>query len=138
MEGQLNGKRVAILATDGFEQSELLEPRKALKDEGAETFVVSNKSGKINGWNKTSWGTSVAVDMTLDEATAGNFDALMLPGGVMNPDHMRADPKAVEFVREFVDSGKPIAAICHAPWMLVEADACRGRRMTSYHSIRPT
>src|ERR1700733_3024277 len=123
----LNGKRVAILATDGFEQSELLEPKKALEEAGATTQVVSPNSGKIKGWNHKDWGKEVPVDVTLDSAKADQFDALVLPGGVMNPDQLRMNPKAVEFVKQFTKNGKPVAAICHGPWTLVEADAVRGK-----------
>ncbi len=132
----LQGKKVAILATDGFEQSELLEPRKALKEAGATTQVVSPKEGKIKGWNMKEWGQEVPVDMSLDSANAEEFDALLLPGGVMNPDHLRMDKKAVEFVREFAESGKPIASICHGPWTLVEADTVEGKTMTSWPSLQ--
>ncbi len=133
---KLTGKRIAILATDGFEQAELLEPRQALLEAGAETFVVSIKSGKIKGWNKTDWGQSVEVDLTLDKAKSENFDALVLPGGVMNPDKLRQDKSAVEFVRSFVESGKPIGAICHGPWTLIEAAGVSGKTMTSWPSLK--
>jgi protease I len=132
----LQGKKVAILATDGFEQSELLEPRKALDEAGAQTQVVSPNAGKIKGWNHKDWGKDVSVDMKLDSADASSFDALLLPGGVMNPDQLRMNPAAVDFVRHFVDNGKPIAAICHGPWTLVEANAVRGRTLTSWPSLR--
>jgi len=136
MASQLQGKRIAILATDGFEQVELVEPRKALDNAGAETVVIAPKSGEIKGWNHTEWGGSVHVDRTLDQAKPQDFDALLLPGGVMNPDHLRMDPKAVNFVRNFVSSGKPVAAICHGPWLLVEADAVRGKTITSWPSVK--
>ena len=132
----LRGKRIAILATDGFEQVELTEPKKALEDAGADTFVVSPKNDKIKGWNHTEWGEEIPVDVHIDSAHAGDFHALLLPGGVMNPDHLRMNPRAVNFVRQFVDAGKPIAAICHGPWTLVEADAVRGRTMTSWPSVK--
>lgn len=131
----LQGKRVAILAADGFEEVELLEPRKALDDAGATTQVVSPKEGKVKGWNHTEWGTDVSVDVELESANADDYHALLLPGGVMNPDHLRMDPKAVAFVKKFVNAGKPIAAICHGPWTLIEADAVRGRTLTSWPSI---
>ena len=131
MAQTLNGVRVAILATDGFEQSELLEPRKALDDAGARTEVVSLKSGKIKGWNHTEWGDTVAVDKTVDSADAKNYDALLLPGGVMNPDKLRTDPKAVAFVKAFFEAKKPVGAICHGPWTVIEAGAANGRTMTS-------
>ena len=135
-DGTLQGVKVAILATDGFEQVELTEPRKALEQAGAETRVVSLKEDNIRGWNFTDWGQSVPVDVALDHARPQDFDALMLPGGVINPDKLRMEPKAVEFVKAFFDAGKPVAAICHGPWMIVEADKARGRRMTSWPSIR--
>lgn len=136
MASILQGKRIAILATDGFEQVELLEPRRALDEAGAITEVISPKEGKIKGWNHTDWGNEVPVDVPLKEAKAGDYHALLLPGGVMNPDHLRMDPEAVSFVRHFVDSNKPIAAICHGPWTLVEADAVRGHTMTSWPSLK--
>lgn len=135
MASNLNGKKIAILATDGFEQSELTEPRKALEQAGAKTIVIAPRSGSIKGWNHTDWGQSVKVDQTLDQANPNEFDALVLPGGVMNPDHLRMTPKAVDFVREFAGSGKPIAAICHGPWTLIEAGVVKGKTMTSWPSI---
>lgn len=133
---KLNGKRVAILASDGVEQVELTEPRKALEETGATVQLVSPKSGKIKAWQHDKWGDELDVDLTLDEAHAESFDALMLPGGVMNPDHLRLEPKAVQFVRAFFQAGKPVAAICHAPWLLVEANVVRGRTVTSWPSLR--
>jgi protease I len=133
---QLQGKRVAILATDGVEQVELTEPRKALDAAGAHTVVVSPKSGSIKGWDHDHWGQSIGVDQALDTAREDQFDALMLPGGVMNPDTLRMNDRAVQFVRSFFDVGKPVAAICHAPWMLVEADVVKGRTITSWPSLR--
>lgn len=132
----LKGVRVAVLATDGFEQSELLEPRRALDEAGAKTEVVSLKSGEIKAWNHTDWGQSVAVDKTVSSVDAKNYDALLLPGGVMNPDKLRMDPKAVAFVKAFADAKKPIGAICHGPWTLVEAGAAKGRKMTSWPSLK--
>lgn len=132
----LNGKRIAILATDGFEQVELMEPRKALDKEGATTVVISPKSGEIKGWNLKEWGDKVKVDKTLENANPNDYDALVLPGGVMNPDHLRMEPKAVNFVRQFVATGKTVAAICHAPWTLVEADVVRGKTVTSWPSLK--
>jgi protease I len=129
-------KRVLILATDGFEQSELIEPRKALEDVGIETVVASPKTGSIKGWNHTDWGESVPVDASLDSVKAEDFDALMLPGGQMNPDKLRMEDRAVELVEEFHDAGKTIAAICHGPWLLVEADLVDGRTVTGWPSIR--
>jgi protease I len=135
MPSNISGKKIAILATDGFEQSELIEPRRALNQAGARTVVISPKSGSIKGWNHTDWGQSVKVDQTLAQANPQEFDALVLPGGVMNPDHLRMEPKAVEFVRKFAASGKPIAAICHGPWTLIEAGVVKGKTMTSWPSI---
>src|SRR5690242_9336998 len=135
-KNDINGKRVAILATDGVERVELLEPRKALDAGGARTTVVSPKQGSIKGWEHDHWGEDIKVDQLLDNASADDFDALMLPGGVMNPDHLRQDQKAVNFVRSFFDAGKPVAAICHAPWMLIEANAVDGRSVTSWPSLR--
>ena len=132
----LQGKKVAILVADGFEQVELLEPKKALDEAGAKTEVVSPASGKVKGWNFSEWGKEIEVDVPLNSTSADNYDALLLPGGVMNPDHLRMIPRAVEFVRKFVDSGKPIASICHGPWTLIEADAVRGRTITSWPSLK--
>jgi protease I len=133
---RLNGKRVAILATDGVEQVELTEPRKALEETGATVQLVSPKRGKIKGWQHDRWGDELKVDVLLDEARAENYDALMLPGGLMNPDQLRMNEKAVQFVRSFFSAGKPVAAICHASWLLVEADVVRGRTVTSWPSLR--
>jgi protease I len=136
MANNLNGVRVAILATDGFEQSELLEPRRALDEAGAKTDVVSLKSGSIKGWNHKDWGAEVAVNETLDSANAKDYDALLLPGGVMNPDTLRMQPEAVAFVKAFFTAGKPVAAICHGPWTVIEAGAAKGRTMTSWPSLK--
>ena len=136
MNNKLEGIRVAILATDGFEQSELFEPKKALEEAGAKTEIVSLKSGEIKGWNETDWGKTIAVDKTVGEANAGDYDALVLPGGVMNPDKLRVDEDAVSFVKSFFDNGKPVGAICHAPWTLINAGVVKDREMTSYHTIR--
>ena len=132
---QLQGKTVAILATDGVERVELTEPKKALDAAGARTVVVSPETGSIKAWEHDHWGEPITVDQTLDAARADQFDALMLPGGVMNPDHLRQDERAVRFVRSFFDAGKPVAAICHAAWMLVEADVVEGRTLTSWPSL---
>ena len=134
--GKLNGKRVAILATDGVEQVELTEPRKALDEAGAETILVSPKAGTIKAWQHDHWAAELRVDLPLEQAVANNFDALLLPGGVMNPDRLRTNRNAVEFVQRFVNSGKPVAAICHGPWLLVEANAVRGRTVTSWPSLQ--
>jgi protease I len=130
---KLDGLRVAVLATDGYETSELTEPTRALREAGATTTLISNHDGMVKG--KTDADLS-EVDLTLDAAKPDDFDALLLPGGVKNPDTMRQDERAVSFVRAMHDAGKPIAAICHAPWMLVEADVVRGRRLTSYPSLK--
>jgi protease I len=132
----LEGVRVAILATDGFEQSELTEPRKALDAAGAVTKVVSPKPGKLRGWNHKDWGEEVPVDQLLDAADPKNYDALLLPGGVMNPDALRMQPKAVAFVKSFFDAGKPVGAICHGPWTVIESGAAKGHRMTSWPSLK--
>lgn len=132
----LKGKKVAFLATDGFEQAELMEPRKAINDAGATTVVVAPNSGEIKGWNVKDWGESVKVDKTLEDANPSEFDALILPGGVINPDHLRMDPKAVNFVRQFVSTGKTVAAICHGPWTLLEAGALKGKTVTSWPSLK--
>ena len=136
MSSNLAGKKVAILATDGFEYVELAEPKKALEAAGAKTVVISPKDGQIRGWNHRDWGESVPVDFNLKSARESDFDALVLPGGVMNPDHLRLDKDAVAFVRSFFDAQKPVAAICHGPWMLVEAGVVRGRRLTSWPSLQ--
>jgi protease I len=136
MADSLRGKRIAILATDGFEQAELLEPKKALEQAGAATEVIAPKSGEIKGWKLKDWGEKVKVDKTLDQARAQEYDALVLPGGVMNPDHLRMEPKAVNFVKEFVGTGRPVAAICHGPWTLVEAGVVKGRTLTSWPSLK--
>jgi protease I len=136
MPGKLEGKKVAILATDGFEQSELMEPYKALREAGAEVQIVAPKGGRIQGWKHIQPGEQVDVDLALDQADADEFDALMLPGGVMNPDQLRLIPKAVHFVKDFHAARKPIAAICHGPWLLIEADVVDGRRVTSWPSLK--
>lgn len=128
---KLNGLKVAILVTDGFEQVELTEPRKALDAEDADTAIVSPKAGTVRGWKMKDWGDELPVDVGLASAKPENFDALLLPGGVMNPDKLRLEPKAIAFVKAFVDAGKPIAAICHGPWTLIDAGGAKGRKMTS-------
>jgi len=133
---KLSGHRVAILATDGVEQAELSEPRRALDDAGATTELVSPASGSIKAWQHDHWGDEIDVDLPLAEANADDFDALLLPGGVMNPDRLRQDERAVRFVRQFFESGKPIAAICHGPWLLVEAGVVRHRTLTSWPSLK--
>ena len=134
--GLLEGMRIAILATEGFEQSELLEPRKALDQAGAHTEVISLKEGRVRGWNHSDWGCEVDVDRTLARSDSTNYDALVLPGGVMNPDRLRTDKYAVAFVKSFFDAGKPVAAICHGPWTIIETGAAKGHRMTSWPSLK--
>ncbi len=136
MSAELTGKKVAILVADGFEESELSEPKKAFEKVGAKTFIVSPKDGEVKGWSGADWGNKFTVDIPLTKASPEDFDALLLPGGVKNPDTLRIDQDAITFIKGFVDSGKPIAAICHGPWTLIEADGVRGRKMTSWPSIR--
>ncbi|HTI72233.1 MAG TPA: type 1 glutamine amidotransferase domain-containing protein [Candidatus Limnocylindria bacterium] len=136
MNLRLEGKQVAILAADGFEQSELIEPRRALEAEGAQVYIVSLEKGLIRGWTAKNWGESVTVDVGLDTADPTQYDALLLPGGVMNPDQLRRNARAVQFVSHFVEAGKPIGAICHGPQILIEAEAVDGRLLTSYDSLR--
>lgn len=133
---RLDKKNVLIIATDGFEKSELFYPRTELFDEGAQVSVASIKGGEIRSMEDDEWSEPIRVDMTLDQVDPDRFDALVIPGGVVNPDKLRQQPKAVEIVRSFMSSGKPVAAICHGPWMLAEADVVRGRTVTSYPSIR--
>jgi len=132
----LTGVKVAILVTDGFEQVELTEPRKALDQAGAETTIVSPKTDQVRGWKFTEWGDSFPVNTPLDRASPENFDALLLPGGVINPDKLRIDPKAISFIKSFFDTGKPVAAICHGPWTVIEAGAARGKRIAAWPSLR--
>lgn len=133
---QIQGKRIAILSTDGFEQSELETPLRELRAAGAEVHVVSLKAGEIMGWEGKDWGRAVPVDLTLNDAKAADYDALVLPGGQINPDLLRVESAAIAFIKEFWQAGKVIGAVCHAPWLLVEAGIAEGRRMTSYASIR--
>lgn len=133
---QLSGKRVAALVEDGFEQIELFEPKGALESAGAQVDIISPTTGTVRGWNHREWGDSVKVDRTLDQAMPNDYDALLLPGGVMNPDKLRANERAVRFVRQMFSDGKPIAAICHGPWTLIEAGVVTGLRLTSYPSIK--
>jgi protease I len=133
---KLSGKRIAALVDNGFEQVELTEPKKAFEKEGARVDVVSPQKQTVKGWQHTKWGDDVRVDRQLDSAAAGDYDALFLPGGVMSPDHLRMNPKAVSFVKEFVGAGKPIAAICHGPWTLIDAGGVKDHRMTSWPSLR--
>ena len=132
----LAGKRVAVLVADGFEQEELTSPINALREAGAETVIVSPNEDKVRGWKHTKWGRKFKVDLRLAEANAADFDALVLPGGLMNPDELRRNQHALNFVRAFFAVGKPVAAICHGPWTLIDAGVVQGRRMTSYASIQ--
>ncbi|UUP19266.1 type 1 glutamine amidotransferase domain-containing protein [Nitratireductor thuwali] len=132
----ITGKRVAILATHGFEQSELEVPLNKLREAGAEVHVVSLEPGQIKGWDKKDWGRPVPVDKTLDEASADDYDALVLPGGQINPDLLRVETKALSFIKDFWTANKPVGAICHAPWLLIEVGIVKDRRITSYHSIK--
>jgi protease I len=136
MQGTLLGKTVAILVADGFEQVEMTDPRKALDEAGARTEIVSPAGREVKGWKHTEWGDTFPVDKPLDEAEAAHYDALLLPGGVMNPDKLRRLPRVQQFVRGFFETGKPVAAICHAPWTLIDCGLVKGRRLTSYHTIQ--
>ena len=135
---KLKGKKIAIIATDGFEQAELDEPKKYLEGEGAETHVISLKSGSIKGWDGPAkdWGSKVDVDKVIADARPADYDALVLPGGQMNPDVLRTNKDVVAFVREFAGTGKVVAAICHGPWTLIEADVVRGKKVTSWPSLQ--
>jgi len=132
----LSSKRVAIVATDGFEQSELVEPKKALEAAGATTEVISLQSGRIRGWAGKDWGDEVAVDAVIEDASADDYDALVLPGGVMNPDKLRTNDAVLAFVRAFFEQGKPVGAICHGPWTLINAGVVKGRHLTSWPSLQ--
>ncbi len=136
MAQALQDLKVAILVTDGFEQVELIEPRKALEQAGAQVRVISPMKGKVKGWNHTDWGIEIPVDEPLDQAQAERYDALVLPGGVMNPDKLRRNERALSFVKGFFDKGKPVAVICHGPWTLIDAGVVRGRRITSYPTLQ--
>lgn len=133
---KLEGRRVAILVEQGFEQIEMTDPREALRGEGAETDLISPREGSVRAWQKTDWGETFEVDVPLERARADDYDALLLPGGVMNPDKLRMNEKALAFVRAFFEEGKPVAAICHAPWTLIDAGVVRERTLTSYPSLR--
>ena len=133
----LNGRRIAILATDGFEQSELTEPKRLLEQAGAGTDVIApGGASQIKGWSKKDWGDPVKVDVALADAKADSYDALVLPGGVMNPDRLRLEPAAIALIKAFGDAGKPMAAICHGPWTLIDAGLVEGRKVTSWPSLR--
>jgi protease I len=129
-------QRILIIATDGFEQSELIEPRDLLRDAGAEVTIASLKDGAIRGWDQKDWGESVPVDLTIDDVAVDDYDALLLPGGQMNPDILRTERKVIELIRDFDRARKPIAAICHAPWLLAEAGIIEGKSVTGWPSIR--
>jgi protease I len=133
---ELSGKKIAILATHGFEQSELEVPRDTLKNAGASVEIVSLSPGEIKGWDMKDWGRPVKVDKTLDQVSPGDYDALVLPGGQINPDLLRVEPKALKFIKDMFDAKKVVAAVCHAPWLLIETGIAKGRKMTSYHSIK--
>jgi len=132
----LNGKKIAILATNGFEQSELEVPLDRLRKAGATVEVVSLAPGEIKGWDEKDWGRPVKVDRTLDQVSAADYDAIVLPGGQINPDLLRVEPKALKFIKDMFDGKKVVAAVCHAPWLLIESGIAKGRRMTSYKSIK--
>ncbi|MDB6017922.1 MAG: glutamine amidotransferase [Pedosphaera sp.] len=136
MDNDLNGKKIAIVVENGFEQVEMTGPREALDEAGAETDLISPADKKVKAWDLTRWGRSFKVDVPLAEARAEDYDALLLPGGVMNPDKLRVNQQALDFVKAFFDAGKPVAAICHAPWTLIDAGVVKGRRMTSYPSVK--
>jgi len=133
---ELSGKRIAILATNGFEQSELEVPRDSLKQAGATVEVVSLQAGEIKGWDKKDWGRPVKVDKTLDQVSAADYDAIVLPGGQINPDLLRVEPKALQLIKDIFNAKKVVAAVCHAPWLLIETGIAKGRRMTSFKSIK--
>ena len=136
MTNELDNMKIAILVENGFEQVEMTEPKKALEQAGAKIEIVSPAGEKVKGWEHVKWGNEFKVDTPLDSANPDDYDALLLPGGVMNPDKLRTNPKAVEFVKSFLEKNKPIAAICHGPWMLVESGEIKGRKLTSWHSIK--
>jgi protease I len=133
---ELSGKKIAILAANGFEQSELEVPRDTLKKAGATVEIVSLATGEIKGWDAKDWGRSVKVDKTLDQVSAEDYDALVLPGGQINPDLLRVEPKALKFIKDVFNAKKVVAAVCHAPWLLIETGIAKGRKMTSYNSIK--
>tara|TARA_E500000318_G_C3523756_1_gene197499 strand:+ start:271 stop:819 length:549 start_codon:yes stop_codon:yes gene_type:complete len=129
-------KRVAILATNGYEKSELISPKESMEKEGFQVDIISLEKGKIRGWSEGNWSGEMNVTHTLNEVTAQEYNGLVIPGGVINPDILRTDENALQFVRDFFEQGKPVAAICHAPWVLISANVVNGRKMTSYHSIK--
>ena len=136
MEKRIQGLKIAILVADGFEQSEMTEPKKALEQAGAKTVIISPVKGKVKGWKNKTWGDEFPVEEALQQANAEDFDALLLPGGVMNPDTLRMDAAAIKFIKSFVDADKPIAAICHGPWTLINAGGVKGKKITSWPSIK--
>jgi len=133
---KLDGKKVAIITTHGFEESELKDPKQAIEESGAKTAVITPDGNEVRGWSSGEWSSSIAADMAISQANAADFDALLIPGGTYNCDKLRKDGASVKFVREFFKAGKPVAAICHGPQMLIEADVLQGRRVTSYDSIK--
>lgn len=136
MANKLSDKKIAILVANGFEQEELTRPRRALHDAGATTFIVSPEKDKVRGWDHTDWGETFSVDVAVAEANPDDYDGLLLPGGVMNPDNLRRDPDVQRFVRAFFEARKPVAAICHAPWTLIDAGVAKGRKLTSYPTLQ--
>jgi protease I len=136
MAQNLNGKKIAILVDNGFEEIELTSPKQALEEVGAQTFIISPEDGTVKAWAHTDWGQKYPVDIPLQQAKADDYDALLLPGGVMNPDKLRMNPTAVQLVKDFFTAGKPVAAICHGPWTLIEAGVVKGRTLTSYPSMQ--
>ena len=136
MANRLDGKKIAILVAHGFEESELIEPKKALEEAGAQTDIVSPEDSRVKAWKEDNWGNEYDVDMKLDSALPGEYDGLLLPGGVMNPDRLRKNDRAVQFVRTFLEKGKPVGAICHGPWTMIETGMLKGKKLTSYRSIK--
>ncbi len=136
MEHKISKLKIAIVVTNGFEQSEMVEPKKALEKAGAKTMIISLKKGKVKGWKDKKWGDAFTVDKKIDQVKAEDFDGLLLPGGVMNPDTLRLHPSVINFIKGFVKANKPIAAICHGPWTLINADAVKNRKITSWPSIK--
>jgi protease I len=132
----LQGKKVAILVENGFEQVELTSPKQALEEAGAQTQIISPQRDQVKAWQHTDWGDTFPVDVPIEKAKASDYDALLLPGGVMNPDKLRMNKQAVQFVRDFFEQKKPVASICHGPWTLIEANVVRGRKLTSYPSLQ--
>ncbi len=136
MAEELKGSRVAIVVENGFEEVELTDPKRALEEAGAKTEIISPVEGKVKGWQHDHWGNELPVDRSIASARPDDYDFLLLPGGVMNPDKLRRNPKVLNFVHAFLDAGKPIAAICHGPWTLIDAGGVHGRTMTSWHSLQ--